>query len=267
MSDQEAPSSHVLGGESTYDVAGPADGFPLVFLHAGGMTRKMWQPQIEAFADKYRVMVPDLPGHGTQARTPFHLHEAAREVANMISWEAEGPAIVVGLELGGYVAMTLVQQYPEHANGMALVNCSFRNRGLRGLGRKVHGLLLTYSPPPIRASLAGATAKGLRTTLPKEVAQSQLDAGLFWKGEGQGQWELGGKTLARKLNKYKGSVLILNGEKDKSSRKGELDLLADLTEANARIETLEKAGYFCNLEKPEEFNKALSGFLESVFVW
>lgn len=94
--------------------AGAADAPTIVFLHGGGLSGQMWQPQIERLGD-FHCLVPDLPGHGhnEDAKT-WTLEEAAQEVAALIRGCAQnGRAHVVGLSLGGAVGLTLLRVAPE----------------------------------------------------------------------------------------------------------------------------------------------------------
>jgi pimeloyl-ACP methyl ester carboxylesterase len=74
----------------------------------------MWQPQLAALAD-YHCLVPDLPEHGRSREAgPFSLDGAALEVAALIRMCAAGSrAHVVGLSLGGAVALTLLRLAPD----------------------------------------------------------------------------------------------------------------------------------------------------------
>ena len=47
-----------------YQTHGHADSQPVILLHSGVMAGEEWQPQIAPLAQRYRVLVPDLPGHG-----------------------------------------------------------------------------------------------------------------------------------------------------------------------------------------------------------
>jgi pimeloyl-ACP methyl ester carboxylesterase len=104
-----------------YDTAGPLGAPPIVFVHGSRVTRKMWLPQMEALADDFRVIALDLPGHGVLASTPFRLETALAVIDDVIRRGASGRALVVGLSLGGYLAMELARRrygfrsWPEHA--------------------------------------------------------------------------------------------------------------------------------------------------------
>jgi pimeloyl-ACP methyl ester carboxylesterase len=94
--------------------AGPAAAPAIVFLHGGPLSSLMWQPQLDRLADFY-CLAPDLPGHGqSEAIQPFALEDAARRVAEIIRQKAAGQtAHVVGLSLGGAVALTLLRIDPR----------------------------------------------------------------------------------------------------------------------------------------------------------
>ncbi len=93
---------------------GPANRSSVVFLHGAGVAGWMWRDQV-AGLDQFRCIVPDLPGHGMSRSTPWQgIDRAAGEVAELIRARArEGRAHVVGLSLGGHVALQLVAHYPD----------------------------------------------------------------------------------------------------------------------------------------------------------
>src|SRR5450759_3884735 len=59
-----------LDVSAAFDVAGPEDAPTLVFLHGTRVTRAMWDPQVAALTERYRVVAVDLPGHGVFADMP-----------------------------------------------------------------------------------------------------------------------------------------------------------------------------------------------------
>ena len=83
------------------DVAGPPDAPPIVFVHGAAFTGKMWAPQRRVLSDEFRVVAPDLPGHGARADRDFRLGRAVDLLDEVIDEEAGGNAVVVGLSLGG----------------------------------------------------------------------------------------------------------------------------------------------------------------------
>ena len=93
------------------------DGAPartLLFLHGGNVANWMWDPQVKGFPD-YRVFTPHLPGFGARASEEWAgLESAADDVAAFVADQVEeGGVHVVGLSLGGVVALRLMARHPE----------------------------------------------------------------------------------------------------------------------------------------------------------
>ncbi|MFJ9629730.1 alpha/beta fold hydrolase [Streptomyces sp. NPDC101175] len=95
-------------------VLGPEDGSPLLLVHGWGGDGREWSPHAEALADRFRVLVPDLRGHGRsevpdQGNTPL---EMADDLAALLARTATGPATVVGHSMGGQVVNLLAVRHP-----------------------------------------------------------------------------------------------------------------------------------------------------------
>ncbi len=93
---------------------GRADAGSIVFLHGLGLSSAMWQPQFQRLPD-YQCLAPDLPEHGKSAALgPFTLKDASRRVAELIrNYTPTGRAHVVGLSLGGAVAVRMLLDEPD----------------------------------------------------------------------------------------------------------------------------------------------------------
>lgn len=93
---------------------GETDAPAVVFLHGVATSGWMWWQQRPAFADHRRLIV-DLPGHGRSHDLPWvSLADAAGRVAEVIRTRtATGRAHVVGLSLGGQVALSLLEHHPD----------------------------------------------------------------------------------------------------------------------------------------------------------
>ncbi|CAA9545485.1 MAG: hypothetical protein AVDCRST_MAG33-411 [uncultured Thermomicrobiales bacterium] len=86
----------------------------IVFLHGVGASGWMWWRQVPAFADRLCLNV-DLPGHGRSRDVPWvSLADTADQVATLIrARSVTGRAHIVGLSLGGHVALTLLERHPD----------------------------------------------------------------------------------------------------------------------------------------------------------
>jgi pimeloyl-ACP methyl ester carboxylesterase len=105
--------------------AGPADAPGLVFLHGLWLSSAMWQPQIERLSHDYHCLAPDLPEHGQSTDIGLlTLENTSQLVANLIRERTlHGRAHVVGLSLGGLVALGLLRDVPEVIDHLLVSGC------------------------------------------------------------------------------------------------------------------------------------------------
>jgi pimeloyl-ACP methyl ester carboxylesterase len=239
-------------------LAGPVDGQPVVLLHGGGGNRQMWARTVEGLADRYRVVVPDLPGHGELRGERFDLRRAADVVASVIDREAAGRAVIVGLSLGGYVAIALAARSPERVSGLVLSGATAEYLG-RG------GLVTRLAAIPVRLGAGWfdrKSAEAIRSIAPPDIADPMLAAGLSSRGAADALWRLPGRDYHAMLAAYHGPLLILNGERDHENRKAEPRALAAWP--RARVEVVMDAGHACAIRRPAEFTGAVRRFLDGL---
>lgn len=124
-------------------VYGPPSAPTILFLHGGGVSGWMWEPVVRRLCDRYRCLVPDLPGHGRLAHETFSFAAAASGLADLIGAAAAGgPVHVVGLSLGGQTALHLIAGHP-HLVARAVVSGTL-TRSLPGIGPYRAVLRLTF---------------------------------------------------------------------------------------------------------------------------
>ena len=99
-------------------------GLPLVLLHGLGSSQRDWELQVPSFSQGYRLIIPDLRGHGEspKPREAYRMDLLAADVALLLMRLKARPAHVVGLSLGGAVAQQLAIDYPELLRSLVLVN-------------------------------------------------------------------------------------------------------------------------------------------------
>ncbi len=96
---------------------------PVLFVHGVRTSRTMWRAQLEALdAAGIRAVAVDLPGHGLRRDEPFTLDGAVGVVREAVD-ALGGRAIVVGLSLGGYVAIEHRARHPEQSHGLVAAGC------------------------------------------------------------------------------------------------------------------------------------------------
>jgi pimeloyl-ACP methyl ester carboxylesterase len=238
------------------DIAGPTDAPPLVLLHGASANRKMWHSQVEALSDEFRVIAPDLPGHGDHPIRKFRFGEAVADVQRLIDEEAGGSALVLGLSGGGYVAIGVAHDTPSRVNALVLSGSTAEYLGWGGLSTRLFGVAVgTFAPLMSRIS-----EKAIRRGARAETAEAMIDVGISMRAASQSLLSLPGRDYHGMLEDYRGPVLILNGERDKVNRENEQNAARRW---GARLAVLEDCGHACALSQPEAFTEAARVFLRS----
>jgi pimeloyl-ACP methyl ester carboxylesterase len=123
-------ATHILGlEERRAEIAGVdlryftgGEGVPLLLVHGLGGSAANWVELVASAAGRYRVIVPDLPGHGGSARAQAGsgMTDFADVVAGLLEHEDTGAVLVAGHSFGGLVALRLAQRRPELVRGLLL---------------------------------------------------------------------------------------------------------------------------------------------------
>jgi len=174
-------------------------------VHGVSWTRKMWMPQLEALSDEFRVIALDLPGHGALRGQSFQLKAAVQAVMESFRQQTHDRALIVGLSLGGYVAMTCAHDYPQEIAGLVLSGCCIDYRGPIGMLSWLDSSLVTFLFSEER--LSRMQEKTLRSMFPEAVVKPQIEAGFSWisrtnnhynRGKRQAKSEKGSKSAKRR---------------------------------------------------------------------
>ena len=106
------------GVDVAYDDSG--EGPPLLLLHAGIADRTMWDDVTPMLAERFRVIAPDLRGYG-KTPLPDGTFVYAADVAGLLEGLGIERAHVVGVSLGGHVALDLALAHPGLVDRLVLV--------------------------------------------------------------------------------------------------------------------------------------------------
>jgi len=230
----------------------------ILLLHGAGSSRLMWLPQLRTLSDEYRTISIDLPGHGARRDEPFHVDESAAVAEQAVDQFAGGRAVVVGLSIGGYVALAKADRAPHRVAGLVLSGASASYRGLGGLSTKLYGSFVRV----IAKRMEGKAEESMRKRLPPDLADDILAEPPSMRGAVDTLRRLPGRDYYGMAARYPGPILLLNGERDTVNRKEEAAMAAA---AGARIEMVEDAGHACSLTQPEAFSEAVRAFAREVY--
>src|SRR5579863_9031077 len=104
-----------------YEVMG--EGHPLVLVHGGYMDRRMWDDQFAAFARHYRVIRYDVRGFGKSELPPVPYTDR-QDLHTLLSFLGIEKTYLVGLSLGGEIAIDFTLDYPDMVDALILVGSS-----------------------------------------------------------------------------------------------------------------------------------------------
>ena len=246
-------------GEPPWTVLGPEDAPAIVFLHGTRLTRAQWWPQLRRLSGSYRCVAVDLPGHGTQADRPFTIAGAAATVAAAI--DATVPArraVVVGLSLGGYVAIETAERYPDLVAGLVLAGCSAEPIGPTAA---LFGWLAAILERTPRRVLQVLNVTFFRVRYRRNVA-GPIIAGGFWSAGGaRALRALTGRRFLDRLGRLWTPVMVMNGALDPVFGPG-----GDMWSASCRQGrwvVIPWAGHLSNLDRPGAFSAQVAAFVGS----
>lgn len=105
-------------------IDGAPGGEPLVMLHSLGTTASVWDAQAEALAGSFRIIRPDMRGHGLTTSTPgpYSMAQLAADVAGVMDALGIGAAHVAGISIGGMIAQALAAADPSRVKSLMLVD-------------------------------------------------------------------------------------------------------------------------------------------------
>jgi 3-oxoadipate enol-lactonase len=212
------------GIKLVYREEGDPDAPALVLLHGRTADHHDWNGITQHLAKRYRVLVPDLRGHGASDRPgTYPIPEMAEDVAGLLEVLGVDRAVVVGHSLGGMVAYHLAMNHPA----------------------RVSRLVIEDSVPPVpmrgRAPLVEDDSAGFDWRMMHDTERQFLNPDPAWSA-----------GLAR----ITAPTLVLSGGAASPFDAG--DLAARIP--GAELVTIE-AGHLIHVTRPREFKRAVDAFL------
>lgn len=246
----------------THREAGPQDAPAVVLLHAFPLSAAMWQPQLDALSDRWRVIAPDL------AFPEPSVDAAADEVARLLDELGVARAVVGGLSMGGYVAMAFWRRHRDRVRAVVLADTRATADTDEVLERRTRQQEQVAGGDP--SSVIEAMVDGLPGGYTKEHRPDVVAEIRGLMGEATAE----GITVALEAMKRRPDstpdlasmdvpALVVVGEEDSLSP---LDVAQAMTDAlpRARLARIPQAGHLSSLEDPGAFNAELRAFLEGV---
>jgi pimeloyl-ACP methyl ester carboxylesterase len=246
-------------------------GPPLVLAHGAALDGRSWKPQLDALSDELTVVAWDEPGAGRSSDLPpeFTLADYADCLAEVIDAVGLGAAHVGGLSWGGTVALEFYRRHPEQVATLILADTYAGWKGSlppEEVRARVEGFEQMLSvpaeafDPTVWGLFAGgppAEFAALLEEMAADVRPETLAIQVRLMGQADLSEVLSGITVP---------TLLIWGELDARSPLGVAHGFADAI-PNADLVVIPEAGHVSNLERPEEFNRAIREFLDAATHW
>jgi 3-oxoadipate enol-lactonase len=212
----------------------------ILMLHGGAGNWRNWSRQIAALAGRYRIVAPDLRGHGVSPWSgPCYLEDFQTDVRLLLDLKVTGPYVMMAHSFGGCLAAGLAAEADERLRGLALLNTSGSiNRGL------VYRFLQLFS---------GRTDDYAKRFPYAVACDSQVSQHLLWHVLKEWNcWPL--------FSQFRVPTLAVSGQLDLLIPARTVKRMAQAI-PNARYHQIRSCGHVPMWEAPEELGRLLDDWL------
>lgn len=230
----------------------------LIFIHGWACNAGFWREQIPAFADKARLVLIDLPGHGESDKpdVDYTMAYFAESVLTVMSDAKVEKAILVGHSMGAPIICQAYAKAPEKVAGLVAVDGFLRRPKVNA--EQADTMAAPYRKPEYRDQLKqmvgfmfpNAGTEALRDRVSDEMAKTPQHVMASAMGE---MFNL--KRPAWDLAKVEVPIMSINAKTPMWTENYEKYVHSLSAKTDYRL--IEGTGHFVMLEKPDEFNTTL----------
>ncbi len=255
-------------GEFRVALDGDPAAAPLILSNSLGTTLEMWDPQVAAFAESYRLVRYDTRGHGGSPVTPgpYRFEELGQDVLAISDALGLDQVAFCGLSMGGHTGLWLGMNAGARFKAMVVCNSAVRI-GEEQAWRERAAMVRAGGAAGMRALADSAPGRwfteGFIQSRPELVrrAQDQI-AGIEAEGYAACCEALATSDLSGGLDRIAIPTLLLAGEFDPVTTAADARVMqAGIAESRL---ALVPASHLSNLEAPRAFEKAVLDFLADV---
>lgn len=253
----------VNGTHLYYEVAG--SGHPLVLIHGFTLDTRMWDDQFEVFAQHCRVLRYDLRGFGKSALPMVEPYSHPDDLKALMAHLDIESAYILGLSLGGAVAVDFAVTYPEATDAFIPVDAALIG-GFEWLEGRPSSDVREHAQ---QSGLEAAKSFWLNHPLFEAAREKPVVVTrLVQMVETYSGWHLLNADPVRipeppaieRLESLSMPTLVIVGERDLLDFRRAADIMAERI-AGAKKAVIPGVGHMANTEDPERFNEILMGFL------
>lgn len=252
----------------TYNDEGPAEAPVIIFIHGFPFNKSMWSIQMEALKASHRVIAYDIRGHGNtkSEKIDFSIDLFAEDLINLMDTLKFDKVVLCGLSMGGYIALSAVEKYPQRFDGLVLCDTQCiadtpeaKEKRMKTIESIKSKGIENYADESIKNFFASESY----STKQKEIAairemivntsEESLCNTLIALSK---RYE-----TCSNLENIKMPVLIMVGKEDKITPPEASQFMHEKIKGST-ISIIENAGHLTNLENPIEFNHQLKKFMQ-----
>jgi len=254
--------------EIVYWVVG--DGPPVVFLHPFPAHHEFWTPVAEELSSHYRLILPDLRGHGESevGEGPATMAKHAADLARVMNDAQADRAPLIGVSIGGYILFEFWRRHRNRVAALGLCNTKapadnaegragrlqaandVLERGTEPFLQSMVPRLLGKTTREARPDFVDGALRMMRQMSPEDIAQVQ---------RGMAERPDSVETL-KTINV---PSLLVTGDEDILTGINEAELMRQYI-SGSHLRVIQKAGHYSPWEQPPEASRLLRQFLNSL---
>ena len=261
------PQITVNGINHNYRFDGPDHAPVLTLAHAQGFTLDSWAAQFDHFADRYRVLAPDLRGHGGKDRagTAYRIEDLAADIVALLDALDIERTHYAGASLGGMVGFALALDHAERLRSVSFVTTQgiLPQASIDGQRAATEVMRRDGAEARVDAILERYLRKGYREERPDSYAELRRQ---FLAVPIEGYAEAGEAIFAMDFDGRIGAIdlptMVIAGEHDIATTPERMALYRDGI-TGAQMDIVPNAGHMPYVEEPAAFNAILAKFLDA----
>jgi 3-oxoadipate enol-lactonase len=248
----------------SHTVNGAADAPVVVLSNSLGATRGMWDPQVPALAERFRVVTYDTRGHGDSPAPPgpYTLDDLVDDLAALLDEVGAERVHVAGLSLGGMTAMRLAAREPARVDRLALL-CTSAKTDPQGFLDRAAAARSGGTAPLAPAVVSRWLTPSYAAEHPDLVARLEaMIAAADDEGYAACCEVVGQLDLREDLARITAPTLVISGWEDPALPPEHQKLIADSI-PGAQLVTVSPGAHLANLEQPVRVTGELLGHFDA----
>jgi 3-oxoadipate enol-lactonase len=247
-----------------YSVDGPADAPVVVLSNSLGATRGMWDPQVPALAERYRVITYDGRGHGESPAPsgPYTLDDLVDDVVALLDEVGAERAHLAGVSLGGMVGMRLAVREPQRVHRLVLL-CTSASTDAGPSRERAAAVRAGGTAPLAPAVVSRWVTPAFAVAHPDVVRRLEaMVAGADDEGYANCCEVVADVELRADLPRITAPTLVISGAQDQALPPEHQRVIAEGI-PGAELVTLSPAAHIPTVEQPLQVSGAILGHLDA----